>query len=166
VTPPTVGASVIQATCLATTAVSLSLLCRLASGDSTFAAIPIPEASTVDFLMPPTGAASRPLPPPPEIDLDTALHRLGHAVFVDARDISEYNAGHIKGAILCPANDITHWHLHLAGIDPQQPLIVYCAEASCHKGEYVARFLLASGFTNVKLYRAGWAKWTGPKESQ
>jgi rhodanese-related sulfurtransferase len=138
----------------------------LACGESALAAIPIADADAVDFLIPATGIVSEALPPPPEIDLETALHRLGHAVFVDAREIGEYNAGHIKGAIVCPANDIVHWHLHLAGIDPQEPLIVYCAEASCHKGEYVASFLLASGFTNVKLYRAGWAKWTGPRESQ
>jgi putative ATP-binding cassette transporter len=164
---PTVPASCFQACGIAAIAVSMSLVGRLACGESALAATPISDANAIDFLLPATSTAISKAPSvPPEIDLETALHRLGRALFVDARDISEYNAGHIKGAIVCPANDITHWHLHLAGVDLQQPIIVYCAEASCQKGEYVASFLLASGFTNVNLYRAGWAKWTGPKESQ
>jgi rhodanese-related sulfurtransferase len=102
-----------------------------------------------------------------EISPQEALqaHAAGQ-LFVDTRDVSEFNSGHIRGALLCPAGDVSHWRLHLAGIPLDQPMVVYCGEASCGKGEYVAQFLKSSGFTSVRLYRDGWVKWNGPKEGK
>jgi rhodanese-related sulfurtransferase len=123
-------------------------------------------ADSIDFLMLPTQAtqSSRALV---EISLSEALqaHREGQ-LFVDARDPGEFDTGHIRGAVLCPAGDVSHWRLHLAGILQDRPIVVYCAEASCGKGEYVSRFLISSGFTNIHLYRDGWVKWTGAKEGK
>jgi rhodanese-related sulfurtransferase len=124
------------------------------------------KGDTLDFMLVPGSAPTvKSDTKPPEISLPSALHALSAGKsFVDARDLGEYNAGHIKGAICCPASDVGRWRMHMAGIDPRTPIVVYCAEASCGKGEYVATFLLENGFTDVSLYRDGWAKWTGPKE--
>jgi rhodanese-related sulfurtransferase len=145
----------------------LTIVGRLTSGQSLLPAAPASAGQPIDFLTPGTTEVAKTAIALPEIDLETAIHLANsNAVFVDAREIGEYNAGHIRGAIVCPANDIGRWHLHMAGIDLRRRIVVYCAEASCGKGEYVASFLLANGFTNVSLYRDGWAKWTGPKEDR
>jgi rhodanese-related sulfurtransferase len=124
------------------------------------------KGPVLDFMLIRSSAdTSQPVAKPPEISLQSALHGLSLGeTFVDARDLGEYNAGHIKGAICCPASDVGRWRMHMSGIDPKTRIVVYCAEASCGKGEYVATFLLENGFTDVSLYRAGWADWTGPKE--
>jgi rhodanese-related sulfurtransferase len=152
---------------LAVVAVMLTCVCRVVSAATFVPGLPVPASQPIDFLLPPKSATAASSIKPPEIGLDAALlSARTDALFVDARDVAEYNAGHIRDAILCPADDLSRWRLHMAGVDPRSRIIVYCAEATCGKGEYVATFLLKNGFTNVSLYRDGWAKWTGPREAR
>jgi rhodanese-related sulfurtransferase len=157
------SSSAVQFAIIVVIACVLTDVGRFASGESL---VPAPPAS-FDFLLGNQAHAEKPSAKLSEIDLQTAL-RLSRtdALFVDARDIPDYNAGHIRGAIVCPATDLSQWHLHLAGIDPSRRIVVYCAQASCGKADYVATFLLANGFTDVSLYRDGWAKWTGAREAR
>jgi rhodanese-related sulfurtransferase len=101
-----------------------------------------------------------------DIDLATMHQAVQRgALLVDARDAGEYAAGHIKGAISCPANDVAHLRLYLAGIPLNRQIVVYCGSAQCGKGHYVASALLQNGFTNVAVWPPGWAQWSGPKET-
>jgi rhodanese-related sulfurtransferase len=159
--------SCVQLLRLAIVAFVLTVVCRFVAGGPFCPAAPAPAGQPIDFLLPPSSATAAALIKPPEISVEAALRLVRtDALFVDARDANEYHAGHIRSAILCPAADIDHWRLHMAGIDPHARIIVYCAQASCGKGAYVASFLLKNGFTNVVLYRDGWAKWTGPREAR
>ena len=47
----------------------------------------------------------------------------GAAVFVDVRDSSSYQAGHIPGALLVPESELTN---HLDELDPSSWIITYC----------------------------------------
>jgi rhodanese-related sulfurtransferase len=146
---------------------SLTFVGNCAAGRGLWPADPAEGGAPIDFLLSSSSGAAVAAVKPPEISVESALELAGTDVlFVDARDPSEFNAGHIRGAVLCPATDIGRWRIHLAGIAPDRRIIVYCAEAACGKGEYVASFLLKNGFVNVSLYREGWAKWTGPKEAK
>ena len=160
-------ASMAEFSRLAVFAIALAFGSRFASAEPLLPPQPAAPQDPVDFLLPHSPQPARPQAQPPELSLEAAVGLVNtNALFVDARDVGEYGAGHIRGAIVCPASDIARWHLHMAGVDPHRQIIVYCAEASCRKGEYVARFLLQHGFTDVSLYRDGWAKWTGPKERE
>jgi rhodanese-related sulfurtransferase len=152
---------------LVSAAVVLAIVSRLAAGQSLVPPPPAAAGEPIDFMLPAGNAVTNATAKPLEISVDAARGRFAAgALFVDARDAGEFDAGHIKGAINCPATDISRWHLHLAGIDSHCPIVVYCAMASCKKGEYVATFLLANGFTDACLYRDGWVKWTGAKEAR
>jgi rhodanese-related sulfurtransferase len=162
-----VWASSLQLLGISIASLLLSFVCQSASGRALLPASDGLATEPIDFIMPGTAPGAHSIVDPPEISVAVALQMINrNALFVDARDPAEYNAGHIRGAVLCPATDVGRWHVHLAGIDLHRRIIVYCAEASCHKGEYVATFLLSCGFSDVSLYRAGWAQWTGPKEAQ
>ena len=118
----------------------------------------------MDFLLQTdaSGAISEKVP---DIDLDTALslHTTG-ALFIDAREASEFVGGHIKGAMNCAASDVGHLRLNMAGIPKTRNIAVYCISSHCGKGAYLAAALMQQGFTHVALYRDGWVKWTGSKE--
>ncbi len=86
------------------------------------------------------------------------------ALFVDARDLGDFDKGHIKGALCVPASDTSRLRIYTAGLPKDQQYIVYCAIKNCQKGHYVAQALMQEGFSRVLLYTDGWAKWTGPKE--
>ncbi len=85
-------------------------------------------------------------------------------MFVDAREPGEFANGHITGSMSCPASDVGHICLNMSGIPKNRKIVVYCIDANCGKGHYVAAALMQQGFTHAVLFREGWAKWTGPKE--
>ncbi len=157
----TQAATVLFSSCVLANVVSLS------SGLAPGATANLPSPDPIDFLIsraPPQSQATHPVT---EISLQGALAAVGtSALFVDARDPADFVIAHIKGAISCPASAIQQWPLDLAGVEFNRRLIVYCAEAACHKGQYVADYLARAGFTDVSLYRDGWARWTGPREEE
>jgi rhodanese-related sulfurtransferase len=145
----------------------LTIVGQRVAGQPIVPDFPSPPDHPLDFLMSEPAEAAGALVKPTDISIETALRWVdGAALFVDARDFSEYDAGHIRGAICCPADDIARWRLHLAGVDLHRRIVCYCAQASCHKGEYLATFLVNNGFSDVHLFRDGWARWTGPKEGR
>jgi rhodanese-related sulfurtransferase len=100
-----------------------------------------------------------------EIDLRAALklHDAG-ALFVDARDYSEYASGHIKRAMCVPASEASLVRMNMAGIAKNRKIVVYCSDVECGRAHYIAAALMQNGFTEVVLYPEGWVKWSGDKE--
>ena len=67
-------------------------------------------------------------------------------LFVDVRTVSEYESGHIKGAILIPLSEIGD---RLSEFPMDRPIVVYCNGSSCNRSGAAAAILLNNGFTEV-----------------
>ena len=79
-------------------------------------------------------------------------------LFVDAREIEEYEEGHIFGAISSEDfMDLTFTIEEKQG--KTVPIVTYCGGGECAKSEELAYGLLESGFNQVYIYLGGWTEW-------
>lgn len=96
------------------------------------------------------------------IPLDAARQMFENkaAMFLDARPQSQYDEGHIRGALNLPWQDATS---ALAGITGQLEghvsLITYCDGESCELSHDLALFLKDMGFKDVRVLANGWTVW-------
>ena len=67
-------------------------------------------------------------------------------IFVDVRTVSEYEGGHIEGAILMPLSEIGD---RLSELPMDRPIVVYCNGSSCNRSGAAAAILVNNGFTEV-----------------
>jgi len=67
-------------------------------------------------------------------------------LFVDVRTVSEYEGGHIEGAILIPLSEIGD---RLSELPMDRPIVVYCNGSSCNRSGNAAVILINNGFTEV-----------------
>ncbi|HUT29234.1 MAG TPA: rhodanese-like domain-containing protein [Sedimentisphaerales bacterium] len=89
----------------------------------------------------------------------------GDAVFVDARYASDFEAGHLEGAISIPV-DANEWQFEgvTSQIGRDVKIVVYCQSAGCRFAEKVAVRLLEDGFSNVSIFKGGWNEWVAKKD--
>lgn len=66
--------------------------------------------------------------------------------FVDVRTNTEFNAGHINGAINIPLDQFQKRHTEIDGLG-QSPVVIYCRSGN-RSGQAVA-FLVQKGIKNV-----------------
>lgn len=78
------------------------------------------------------------------------------ARIVDVRTVSEYEAGHIKGAENVPVDRIQQ---AAAGWDRTIPVVVYCATGA--RSLNAKGYLAGQGFEKVYNLKAGAAAWNG-----
>lgn len=78
---------------------------------------------------------------------------------IDVREVSDYEAGHIEGAVNIPIRTLAQ---NLSAIPTDMPVIVYCA-SGLRAGMSVSA-LHALGYTNVRAYGASWKGWTANNE--
>jgi rhodanese-related sulfurtransferase len=99
------------------------------------------------------------------ISIDEAKRQFDLGVpFFDARFHEEFNAGHVKGAILFDPTDDSvigaatkpDW---LKRFDPQNVVIIYCGGGDCDSSKIVDAQLREFGFTNVKSFEDGFVGW-------
>ncbi|MFO7665237.1 MAG: rhodanese-like domain-containing protein [Desulfobacterales bacterium] len=97
-----------------------------------------------------------------EISLAEAsnLFKKGKAVFIDARSLSEYDAGHVKGAKSLPYKE-ADWKFAeaMTGISEESAVITYCDGETCELSMELALFLRHAGYKNVKVLSNGWSVW-------
>jgi rhodanese-related sulfurtransferase/uncharacterized membrane protein YphA (DoxX/SURF4 family) len=67
-------------------------------------------------------------------------------LFVDVRSVSEYEDGHIEGALLIPLSEIID---RLSELPTDRPIVVYCNGSSCNRSGSAAEILISNGFTEV-----------------
>jgi rhodanese-related sulfurtransferase len=81
-------------------------------------------------------------------------------VFIDARFVWDFEAGHLEGAINIPANaSDDERRKTMADIAKDARLVVYSQSAGCKFAEMVAIQLMSDGFSNVSIFRGGWSEW-------
>jgi len=83
-------------------------------------------------------------------------------VVLDARPNVFFRLGHIPGALSLPRNDFENGYAVLRKVlevDKNQAIVVYCSEDDCDDSELAAQALRRLGYTNVRLFKGGWAAW-------
>lgn len=81
------------------------------------------------------------------------------AYLIDVREPSEYEQGHIPGAVNLPIRTVAQ---NLDKIPSDQPVLVYCA--SGHRAGMTTAALRELGYDNVKAFPGGWKAWSGANE--
>lgn len=82
-------------------------------------------------------------------------------IYLDAREINEYNTSKIENAQWVGYNDFSLTRVD--NLDKNQPIIVYCSIG--YRSEKVAEKLQAEGFTNVTNMVGGIFEWVNYKKT-
>jgi rhodanese-related sulfurtransferase len=130
-------------------------------------ASPPPISSAPDARMP------IPLPFIPESDkpiqvqLATAkkFFAARGALFLDARDPAEYEAGHIPGAIRLTGPEANTDPEKIKALPVQgRPIICYCEGGACEASLDLARTLIDAGYKKVLVYMGGFPEWSADNQ--
>ena len=84
------------------------------------------------------------------------LYKEGKAVFVDVRSQTQFELGHIKGAMSIPGSQLIK---RFAEVPPRKTVITYCACSAEQSSGRAASDLAAHGVKNVFALKGGWNEW-------
>ncbi len=88
------------------------------------------------------------------------LFKDGSALFVDARAIEDYEAGHIRGAVSLYYDDVDTLYSAAIGRLPKTvPIVVYCSEPDCESAVRVGDRLMAMGHRHTMILLEGLPGW-------
>ncbi len=77
--------------------------------------------------------------------------KASNVVVVDARDEKSFASGHIDGAI--------NYGKAALPADKNARLVFYCGGVKCPAAAKAAKKAAEEGYTNVMVFRGGWAEW-------
>jgi len=83
-------------------------------------------------------------------------------IWVDARSLADYEAGHIPNAVLLNNSnwDDSIYDLMELWLTNPQPIIVYCSSAQCNASKQIAEKLRADlPEAEVNTLKGGWEAW-------
>ena len=129
------------------------------TADPTPSAAPAPRGSSGPEAPPLVPEQGRPV----EVDLATVKRFFDAraAVFVDARDAAEFEAGHIPGAARLTLNDALAEPERIRALAPGgRPIITYCEGGTCEASLDLARALVDAGYRRVLVYSGGFPEWS------
>ncbi len=82
------------------------------------------------------------------------------AMFVDARKVEDFAAGHVENAIRIESDMFRHGDPPALGLIPRSAVVVvYCNGGHCDESENVAKFLSNSGYGKVFVMHDGFPGW-------
>ncbi len=85
-------------------------------------------------------------------------------VFIDARLVRDFEAGHLEGAINIPVNFTDEQRQKaLSDVAKDSRIVVYCQSTNCKFAERIAIKLMADGFSNIFIFKKGWREWVEQK---
>ncbi|MBN2963820.1 rhodanese-like domain-containing protein [Sulfurospirillum sp. T05] len=100
------------------------------------------------------------------VDYEYTRSKLGNgmrsgskAVFIDSRPDRLYNAATIPSSIQIHDTDFKEHVVRIKDVPKDKEIIVFCQGWECAKSPKVAGWLKEMGYTNVKLYQAGYPEW-------
>jgi len=96
------------------------------------------------------------------VPLDTAksLWSSGNALFLDAREPSDYRAGHIAGALSLPIEEFDDRYPQIQPmLTTDSTIVAYCDGLDCDLSHRLMDRLHELGYTNVRLLVNGWTTW-------
>jgi rhodanese-related sulfurtransferase len=94
------------------------------------------------------------------VDQARKLYDSGKYIFVDARSVEDYEAGHISGAVSLPVGQFEeNIAAFLERHPPEASIITYCSGRTCQDSHRLAENLLAFGYGNVNVFIDGFPGW-------
>jgi rhodanese-related sulfurtransferase len=81
------------------------------------------------------------------------------AVILDARPNKKYIVGHVPTSLSIPDTKFDAYYDQIKDLDKATELIIFCGGWKCAKSPKLAAMLAAKGFTNIKVYQAGYPAW-------
>ena len=82
-------------------------------------------------------------------------------LLVDARLPSDFEAGHLDGAINIPPSwKPEQYAARLSGIPKATTIVLYCQSEGCPFSVYVSKKLHDFGYHDLRIYKGGFAEWT------
>lgn len=100
-----------------------------------------------------------------EIDTNVAkaiFDKKSQALFIDARPYGKFAGSTIVGSIGVPDTKFDEY-AKLMPVDKKAMIVTFCGGYACHKSHAVANKLVKLGYTNVKVYAAGFPEWKKAK---
>lgn len=89
-----------------------------------------------------------------------SMFKAGDGLFIDARPATEFEAGHIPGAISLPFEELdSRLETLIRILDVHFPLIAYCSNRECDDALMLAIALQDMGKTNLLYYVDGFDVW-------
>jgi rhodanese-related sulfurtransferase len=86
------------------------------------------------------------------------LYQIG-IIFLDARELPEYQTGHIKNSINLPVYDFDKHKNILEKISKSETIICYCGGNDCDLSTQLAKKLFSLGYRNNYIFVGGWEQW-------
>jgi rhodanese-related sulfurtransferase len=81
-------------------------------------------------------------------------------IFLDVRSATDYEFGHIPGAILLPEEEFEQKFPELKSrLERARVIVVYCKSVDCGKSLWAAIRLRNEGLQQAAIYPAGWNEW-------
>lgn len=80
-------------------------------------------------------------------------------LLIDSRSSSEYQAGHLPGALSLPLEELGQMHETLQHLPPDRWLVTYCEGPPCDLSHQLAQVLVQNGYRSVAIYDAGLNDW-------
>lgn len=93
-------------------------------------------------------------------DLQKLMQKAGSVLLYDVRQPEEFNAGHIKGAILMPLGDLPGRYKE---IPQKKKIVVYCRSGK--RSAQAVAFLRAHGYPDAVSLSGGYLEWSRAQES-
>ena len=88
----------------------------------------------------------------------------GGAVIIDARSTTEYEEGHIPGAINIPHDRIPEFMDVLnTEVSTDARVVAYCRSVTCDFSDLLATEMKVIGYQDVSVFSGGWDEWTKAK---
>jgi rhodanese-related sulfurtransferase len=79
---------------------------------------------------------------------------------LDARSASDFDKGHLPGAISFPNATRGESYYELAALlQPDQPLLIYCSGKTCDDALQLGLFLREQGYKKILLFSDGFQAW-------
>ena len=109
-------------------------------------------------------------PSPPGLqamDLKTFINKIRQKgpLIIDARPETEYNAGHIPGAINHPYSAFDQWvEEFITTVPPETEIITYCTGPGCAQAEMVGEMLVELGYENITIFPGGVEEWVANQQ--
>ncbi len=85
------------------------------------------------------------------------------ATFLDARDSTDYNSGHILNSINLPYYSFEENEYKLIDISKNEIIVTYCNGTDCDLSVMLANKLSDLGYKNVYIFYGGWWDWLEKK---
>jgi rhodanese-related sulfurtransferase len=87
------------------------------------------------------------------------IYSMPELTIIDSRLVSEYEKGHIEGALHLLDTDMSEQTLTRIVRDHDLPILFYCNGERCLRSANAIEQAISYGYSNLYWFRSGWQEW-------